>query len=760
MDDEFPEETPEEIPEETQEVEGIEPLSPYNGLDDVIDAITDRAVSRIEDCLQERGQATTAGYQIAQANSWLAKRQIARTTYAGNLVHRQTLGGVFGVQGGNLSLRTMARIISLRAAKQAADLVGSEPFMQAMPAKSADTDIQDTTKAVEAKVQEEIAKSNMRMALAESIRVALSEGERAIKITWEKDETRFFDEADVAVDESGPIKTPNGNYIYRNDDLISTVVNESGEFLRKTATNEQGQPIEQLQPGERIEIRLKKEPAYVFTADPVYERVPNLLQSVVHRNGLHVAGLFSEDFIYPINRPSLDDPDCDVMVHRYDADLESVCNQYCNEGYAEGRDQLLESAPQSMAGQANENAGEHKRRTSTKPVIGIYETYFRTWITPEGAPPFQTWLFLVIDWAAKKCIYAQYLGRMKMKKPPFFLLRGLESEPGRAYGVGISEKFADRDLMIDCWFNRAAQKSSMTNSITCAHADGLEEVRDKREIAFGTGKIFRIAAGSEYGANNPPVFRINLNEMSDKEFELFRELVSSGEAEFGVVDPSANNSQNERGQQVATAVRNIERTGNTLNEASTAMQGADIVAGLKIAVDCILENMESEEMIWIPGEEKLATLNRDEIRNLERDVKILSTKAKGSDLIEAAVAAKNTILEYVDLPKFKQKLVRDQYITTLKSLNVADSDEKLKEPTDEEIAAEARAMSQQSTPPSETMNMRLADIGELTPEERAQVLAKFGITASPPEEVMMMRASEKQSELEKSIKVMPEPTAA
>lgn len=742
---------------EDADVEPVPPKDPFNGIPNILGHSQD-AIRRTENSLNERGQSKECGIHIASGNSWLAKRQLARTSYGGDFKHRRILGGVFG-EHGNLSLRTMARIISLRAAKQAGDLVGSEPFMQAMPAKVTDPDIENLAKQTESKVQEEIAKSNMRMALAEGIRVGLTLGECPCKITWETDTTSFFDKAEVAVDRAGaPIKTPKGQFIFRKDDTIAVVINAAGDNIRRAQTDADGRPVEPLQEGEAIQIRLKKEPSFIFETEPVWQLVPDLIQTITHRDGLHCATMFTEDFIYPPNVPSLDDPACDVMVHRYDAVLETVARQYENAGYL-AKHQLSANAPTSRAGMANTEAGEEQRNTATQQTITIHETYYRTWITPLEGRPFEAWLFIVIDWLAKEPIYAQYLGRMKMKKPPFFLLRGLESEPGRAYGVGIYEKFADRDFMIDCWFNRASQKSSRTASLTCAHVDGLEVVKDNQmsELKFGTDKVYRVMGGSEYGADNPPVFRINLNEMSDKEFELLERLINSGEAEFGVVDVNASQTDNARGDQVATAVRNIERTGNTLNEASEAMQAADITKALEIAVDAIFENMMPEETVLIPGEEQLATLNRDEIRNLpERDVRLLVTRAQKSDRIQIAAAATALLLEYIRLPKAEQKLVRDGYVEQLKSMDVPDADEKLREPTDEEIAAEAQA-SVQPQPPSVTV--RLADIDVLAPSERDQFLRQFfGIQGASPEELAQLEQQKHAMKMdEASLKLLKSP---
>lgn len=733
------------------------PDDPFNKIPDIVQ-ITERACERIRDCLTQRGQKA-GGYSVADRNSWLSRRQLARTTYAGNLKHRILLGGVFGVPGANLSLRTSCRIIGLRAAKQAADLVGSEPFMAAMPARIEDDQMALLTKQAETKVQEEIARSNLRMTIAEGVRIALSQGECPTKITWESDVTEFPDSAEVAVDANGaPIQTPKGDYIYRKDDALPVVVNETGDFLRIAQTNPDGSPLEALAMGEAIELRLKKEPSFIFAEPPQYAPVEDLQQKLTHREGLHAANLFAEDFIYPLLTPSLDDPECDIMVHRYDASLESVAQHYENAGYVAEKANLQERTPQSQAAQPNDDTGEQSALSAGRKTISIHETYFRTWLRPKGQQPYEAWLFIVIDFEDSRPIYAQYLGRMRMKKPPFFLLRGLESEPGRAYGVGIFDRFEDRDKMIDVWFNRAALKSSRTSSLTCAHADGLEEIRDGDEISFGTDKVYRILSGSQYGVNNPPVFRINLEEMSDKEYELLEKMIQSGELEFGAVNAAdGTGGEDSVNGGTATAIRNIERTGNVLNEASEALQASDIEKGLHIAVDAILENMDPEEMRYVPGENTLSTLNRDEIRNLDRDVRLLVTKARSADSVEIAQAAVMVIEKYYTYGPQMRRDVRDQLVEVLKGYSVQDADQKLRAPTDAEIAAEADGDNIEEAPLS--VSISLSDLKNLAPSERAQILEKYyGVQGAPPEELQQMQAQEQAFEMEKaSLKVVPKP---
>ncbi len=90
------------------------------------------------------------------------------------------------------------------------------------------------------------------------------------------------------------------------------------------------------------------------------------------------------------------------------------------------------------------------------------------------------------------------------------------------------------------------------------------------------------------------------------------------------------------------------------------------------------------------------------------------------------------------------------------NLHVQDADDKLREPTDEEIAAEAQA-SVQPQPPSVTVS--LSDVETLAPSERDQFLQKyFGIRGAPPEELAQLEQQKHAMEMDKaSLKVMKSP---
>lgn len=694
-----------------------------------------RACDRIRDCRSDMGLDTFASgtwtlSPIGRSNSWINFRQAARLEYSGDFLHRRSLGGVF--LENNWSLGTSARFVRLLSAKHADDLVGTDPFFAAMPEKMDNPDDVTLAKQTEAKVQDEISRSNLGQVLDESIRVALIEGERAVKLTWQVDETSYPGSEVVLIDESGePMTTAKGRYIYEHDNTIDVFVDaQTGDFVRafdpKTDLDQMGQPV--VPPDMQFQTRLEAEPGFIMPQNPVFELVEDLTITITHKNGLVADGLFSEDFIYPIFVPRLEL--ADIMAHCYDAPIEELAAKY-PDYYKKlekmGKDvksiQLSATGALSTAGNPLYASGETTRLTDTRQLINIHETYYRCRVNPKDTK--DSWLYMVIDYQNQIPIFVEYLGKMNMKRPPFGLIRGLESVPGRAYGVGVFEKFRDRNIAIDLWFNRLALKSSKSGSVTCYYPDAFEETNDGEELIIGDTRAYRVRTNQDeahpYGPNHPPVFRLNLNEVDDFTMEVLEKMVQSGEVEFGIFSAADGSANDLNASGTATGIKNIERTGNVIQRATENLMASDIVSILDMAVDLVLENMDMTEAQWIPGESSLALLNRDEIRNLPRDVRLLLTKTKSSDGIQNAQEIKTTLIEYYGLAPALQKRLRSAYMQILKDLDVADADDMLHDPSEEEIEAAAQAQ-QQGPKATESIGLTGKDLAPNQVDALAQQL--------------------------------------
>jgi hypothetical protein len=160
------------------------------------------------------------------------------------------------------------------------------------------------------------------------------------------------------------------------------------------------------------------------------------------------------------------------------------------------------------------------------------------------------------------------------------------------------------------------------------------------------------------------------------------------------------------------------------------MVARDIEDFLRIVTDIILENMEPEEQQYSEDTSEIVKLNRDQIRLLPRDVRLLLTKVKSEEAIQTSAQVTSLLDAYYSRPLWLRKKVRPEYIAQLKMLEVQDADDRLEDPTEEQIAQEQQAMANQNNkPPQETITAKLEDF---PPAVLPQVLQKyFGITWSP-----------------------------
>lgn len=721
---------------------------------DRIAEMAETACTRITEMRTQMGLdygvgGTWALRSIARENTWAAMRQRACIEYKGDFRHRASLGGIFE-DNKCWSMNVPGRFVTDLSAKISDDIVGSDPFFAAMPEHIDNPDKAELAKQVERKVQEEITISNFSGCSAEAIRDALAEGERCVKLTWQVSKTAYPGPATVLVDGKGePVLTPKGDYVFKFDDAVDVLVDAKGDYVSAfdpaTMLDANGQP--QIPPGMTMETRLEKEPAFIMPQAPVWKLFPDLEQTIVHKNGLVADGLFCEDFIYDIFVARLED--ADLMAHCYDAPMDEIESRYPGSDYKGKMKEKLDlqaTGALSAAGQPQWLTGEQVRETQTRKLINIHETYMRVKVNEDDK--YESWVFMVLDIVNRLPIFVEYLGKMNMKRPPFVLIRGLQSVSARAYGVGFYEKAMDKSLAIDTLFNRLVLKSSKSGSVTYYNPAAFDQTNNGVELIVGDKTLYRLRKspdGEPWGPSNPPVGRINLNEVDEFSKELMEDLIQTLQLEFGVTSAADGSTAELNSTKTATGIRNLERTGNTIQRATENMIADDITKLLELAVDIILENMDPLEAQWIPHENKLAMLNKEEIRMLPRDVRMLLTKSDASEGIAVAQQVLAVLTQYYGYPPGLQKQLRPAFMQILKDLDRPDADSILHDPTPEEIKASSDAQASQAKIQDQFRAM-LSDVGALTPYERGQILEKFGVTPSPDDQVSQAQQAQAAQE--------------
>lgn len=719
---------------------------------DRLKQITEECCNRLRSMRSQMGcdyQAMNGGVSpIGTPNTWLGIRQRAREEYRGEFSHRRLLGGTFKLSW--WSMNVPGRFVGELSSKFSDDLVGTDPFFAVMPDNIDDPDKAALAKQVERKVQKDVSSSNVAPTITQAIEDALCEGERCVQLSWKVEKTQYPGSATVLVDKAGePIKTPTDDYIYQYDDVLDVIVDAKGNFVSSLTTALQNETatmgpdgLPKLPEGTFLQSRLEREPAFVMPQNPEWKLFDDLILTITHKKGLVADVILAEDFIWDIYCTRLEDST--LMARCYDAPLKELENTYPGSEY-EKKLRLVAGSAKSHAGQPIYGNGEQQRITADDPVMNIHETYWKGRVNPTDKE--DSWLFLVLDMINQVPLFCEYLGNMRMKRPPFKLIRGFRAVSTRAYGMGIYQILEDKALAIDLFFNRLCLKSSKSGSVTWFNPNAFLDTKDGADLTIGDEKVYRLQRQSdiEYGPNNPPVGRVNLNEVDEYSREVMEDLIQDCQLVMGITSAADGSTADLNSTKTATGIRNLERTGNIVQRATENMIAEDVSDFMAMVIDMDLENMDPQEAEWTPHEDKLSTLNRDEIRMLPRDVRLLLTKGESSDGIEVAQQVLATLKEYYGYPPSLQKQLRPAFIQILKDLNRPDADEILHDPTPEELKAASDAQAN-SAKIQDQFRFASKDIGPLTPFERGQALSKFGIQASPDADVIATQQSAAQAE--------------
>lgn len=650
--------------------------------------------------------------------SWMWLRWCNDQYYQGDLSWRIAFGGIFPKC--NLTLGSGLRHVRYNSARVQDDLLGTTPFMAALSAKSGK---EEMAKQVENYVQGKIDDSNVRAALREAQKVALYINECVVKTGYISDTTPFVGEATVLVDsQTGePIKTPDKQlYVFEHDQMT---------------------PHPQVQDT----MMLESDPTFICTAGPkspdgddtliipaagdipdrigVYQHFDALPQVLVHEEGVYAAGLDYRSFLCPLKVRTIHE--ADTVAHLY---LESparlqkiyggidVSQQYFAYWNAPGQDK-----PKYAQGEQN------MPTTAIYQQIVVAEIYRR-------CDPDQTGedkeMLMVMDWTNQKPIYYNYLAN-HMGKRPFEPIPGVEKLPNRWYGRGIYGMLQSHLFYEDVEISRAFFKNSMDATIQFARQNACSAWKNGLPPQIGTGETYWLNDSFDMdGKGLKPIWRENMQENFKPDLEIMNTMRQSADSLVGAISTASASQSGFDPSKTATGDQLVQQASDIIARATEQDQSEAIEKILKNLVDIILEHADPKILAVDESTQLVATINRNEARSLDKDVRLLLTRARSSQLLSTSGQLVQLGKDYWQLKAqnpIAAKALRPGYVMQGKALESDDTDTMFPDITPDEIQQWQQAQqNQQGKPPSESISVKLPD---LVGNERDQALAKMGIQA-------------------------------
>lgn len=672
------------------------------------------ALLRIQEVSEELGRSPDGSIR---PDSWMDELDRNAKSYRKELDWRAQMAGTIFAEGMNLTWGASSARVRLLSARVRDTLMGTRPFFGCMTARNGNSDL---TKAAESYLQDRIDKTNVAGSIRGGIRTALAINHAVIKTTFKSDHTPFVGPArGVFVDAFGnPVRTSKGELVYDKDDVIPD-------------------------PSVQGLLRLKKDPSFSFEPGQYDSKdFESLEQELVHYEGADSKVVDYRDFLCPLDVESVHD--ADINVHLYHRTLGQLGLAYSE----------VEASRIYFSTQLDKRVGaeqpirirgeDDKIGTRTIPKIFVAECYLRCQIHDDQNDPREYEIMMVLDVDNQKAIFYDYLGN-HMSKRPFAVIPGVQKVDGRWYGLGVFSMMAHPDLFTDAMLNRVNQKASRAASATFYFKNASPLWKDGTPPSLGTNEM--VPLDMNWDPAKPPIFRTNLLENAELDMQVSGDMRRAADNEFGIQSAAAASELDQNRSNTATGVNSIERDANLISKDNMSDVARAIEEVLWQAVEMELEHMDETVVAFSPDGSQLATLDREEIRSLDKQVRLLLTKSRTSEGIAVMNQGEAVAMRYWNLSPPQRKALRPLYVNQLRFLEIDDSDELLPEVSDEEIAAWQQQQANQKPadkPVSESIAFKASD---LTYDERAQALAKAGIKASPPNDLAAKQAADTAAEV-------------
>lgn len=663
--------------------------------------------------------------------SWMWARKCHEAYYQGDLSWRLAMGGIFPKS--NFTLGSGLRHVRYVSSRVQDDLLGTSPFMAAL---ARTPEKEELAKQVEEYLQGEIERSSVRTTMRESQKIALYRNECVVKTGYVLDSSLFVGEATVLVDNATgqPVSTPEkGIYVYEDDNFIPHPNVEGLMFLE---TDPSFVIAQNPTPG------LVSIPANGDMPERLgrYQYIEELEQTLVKHEGVMCKALDYRSFLCPLRVESLHD--ADTVAHVYTETPSRLKKVYggidVSQNYFSWWNQPGQDKPKLEQGEQN------------NPTTVIYQQcivaeVFRACDPDETGEDKE--IFIVIDVTNNKAVYYNYLAN-HMAKRPFEVVPGVEKVPGRWYGRGIYGMLEDHLLYEDAELNRANFKNSKSATITFADPSAVQGWQNGVPPVIGGDDINWINPTWNPEGGKKAIWRENLYENVAQDVQMMNTMRQSADSLIGAISAQTASQSDFNQSHTATGNQLVQQASDVITKATEQEHTDAINLILAQVVDVILEHMDKKKFLFTKRTNELVTLNRNECRSLSRDVRLLLTRSKSTQLLNTSQQALVIGKDYWALKKMdpeQAKALRTQYINEAKALEVEDADQMFPEITDEVLKAWHDAQQPQPPMVSHSVNANLADF---MPSERAQAVQQFGIQPATPQEVQAVDAQTAQADLQ------------
>jgi hypothetical protein len=643
------------------------------------DRLMDRALERIQQLENEAGRYVTENLnwyestQELQRSRWtfFGRRHLYELSYMNRVEWRKwLLGGIF--LSSNLCAPLSRRIARQMTARANNYFFATDPWFSVYPVGPAEREMAD---AVEKYSQFKLDQSGTKHVLELAIENAFVRGESVVKTTYETDSQIYKQDANVLIDREGyDVLDAHGDFILDTDAWT--------QELTPPGTDPQtGLAVPQTPTGRLV---LKSDGVTPQPEGGRYE--PKTITRLrTQFQGARSSVVYWRDILIPLAAESVQKADC--VVHLSDLPVMKLISMFSKRGMGpddEENRRVVEmlrqmgsnsGLPKSAANQARPELGENLAYLGTQnqdPIAEVAECHMRYDANQDGD---DEEIMLVLDRKSQMPIFYDYEANVTPDGTrPFDVVR-VNAVDGRWFGMGAMEMFETSQEQVDLQLNRINFSQSRAGRVDFWNPSCVLEGDTTPNLQLNWGGTYTLKPGKKMeDALQVMTLPDTKHEIVQNILEFFQQLMMN---ESGIANANDGRSAGLDSQELATGVRNIEKSGQEM----FALYLSNLEPGLTAIVErnlkLIFANLQQDEVYtFFEGDmHKVATLPAGDVKELEIDVQMLLTRYKGEQVLASSMQAANLTVQFYQLTPDIQQKVAPLYRDALKALQVNFADE-------------------------------------------------------------------------------------
>lgn len=686
--------TREDIPDLPDD--GISPLMPfptsYELTRDREEELVDHAMQRLQELEGEMGRDIAGGGNWwsgdavampdaegtrAPQKTWMGKRILFDKTFKNEMDWRPgMLGGIFA--DSNLVIPAARRICRQMIARAVNYFFGTSPWFAIYPVGTNDKQRADQADRY---TRWKLDKAKFQRAEEQAVERAFILGEAVVKTTWRRKEQLYRTRTSVLVDAEGKdILGADGDYItesdlwvqeQRIDPVTREVVTSNLMVLKRDG-------------------RTPKPEVMTFVEKSITRRM-------VHYKGPKADVVNFLDFLCPLDAENVQDADC--VVHLYDKPLMELADEWMkalpdNASAAERKAALVRaiamlrrintgdgetsSAQNSDAVDSTTKAG--KTSTRRQPIVKIAEFHLRYDADGDGILED---VFLIVDRDSRTPIFYEYVANVSHDgMRPYSVVR-VNEIPGRWYGMGAMEMMNPSQEIVDLWMNRKNKAVGGSGRVTFWDPSSTLEGRSRKNLELNDGGTYTLVPGKKA---EDALQRVYLEDPIGDELTAMMEFVMQVMLnESGVANANDGNAVGMDSTELATGIRNIEKSGQELFSLFLGHLEPGLSEALQKMVGLLFANLDELETYRyfeegeMGGEDatEMKSIDPNDISNMEVDTNILMTRHRGEQILESYSRGWEIVQKFYSLPFEVQVNVAEMAIDMLKAMQVPNAKDRI-----------------------------------------------------------------------------------